>query len=116
MICPEVTSFSTRDHASYLRRGKRGRLLTGSTASAGVVTMYPTQAQGRVLSVLDGARGQWVPMRWLDTTPLLHEDDFPVVPSLIENGWAQHRLRAVQITESGLTALKAARRATRENR
>lgn len=45
-------------------------------------------------------------MKWLDSTHLLHEDDFPVVPSLIENGWAQHRLREVQITTAGSIALR----------
>jgi len=78
--------------------------------------MNPTQAQARVLTVLEGARGRWVPMRWLDTTPLLHEDDFPVVPSLIENGWAHHKLRSVQITQAGVAALQEVRGDTRAAR
>jgi hypothetical protein len=52
-------------------------------------------------------------MRWLDTTPLLHDDDFPVIPSLIENGWAQHKLRSVQITRAGMAALYEVRGETR---
>ena len=68
--------------------------------------MKPTAAQRRVLSVLEDAKGRWVHMRWLDSTHLLHEDDFPVVPSLIENGWVSHRLLEVQITQRGLAALR----------
>ena len=78
--------------------------------------MIPTQAQARVLGVLEGARGRWVPMRWLDTTSLLHEDDFPVVPSLVENGWADHRLRALQITRKGAAVLHEVRRESRQQR
>ena len=78
--------------------------------------MSPTQSQCRVLTVLEGARGRWVPMRWLDTTPLLQVDDFPVVPSLIENGWAAHKLRAVQITREGVQALNDVRKTAREQR
>lgn len=68
--------------------------------------MKPTPAQRRVLSVLEDAGGRWVHMKWLDSTHLLQEDDFPVVPSLIENGWVQHRLREVQITIAGSTVLR----------
>jgi hypothetical protein len=78
--------------------------------------MIPTQAQKRVLGVLEGARGRWVPMRWLDSTPLLQEDDFPVVPSLIENGWADHRLRSLQITRTGVAALHEMPGDTRQRR
>jgi hypothetical protein len=70
---------------------------------AGIMT--PSDAQRRVLQLLDNANGQWVHMRWLDSTPSLHEDDFPVVPSLLENGWAAHRSRQVQITPEGSRVL-----------
>ncbi|MFC5067653.1 hypothetical protein [Flaviflagellibacter deserti] len=70
--------------------------------------MNPTPEQGRILTILQRANGRWVSMRWLDTTPLLFEDDFPVVPSLIENGWAQHKLRSIQITPEGIEALERA--------
>jgi len=66
--------------------------------------MKPTWAQKRVLKVLLNERG-WVHMSWLDSTPMLHEDDFPVVPSLIENGWAAHKVRSIQITAEGVEAL-----------
>lgn len=69
--------------------------------------MKPTAAQSRVLAVLERTGGQWVHVKWLDSTPLLHEDDFPTLPSLIENGWVDHRLRSVQITPAGLKALQA---------
>ena len=78
--------------------------------------MNPTQAQRRLLTVLENARGRWVPMRWLDTTPLLHEDDFPVIPSLVENGWAAHKLRSIQITAAGVAALSEVRGDTRSER
>lgn len=68
--------------------------------------MNPTPEQTRILTILQNARGRWVSMRWLDTTPLLFEDDFPVVPSLIENGWAEHKLRSIQITAEGVEALE----------
>lgn len=68
--------------------------------------MKPTRAQKRVLKVLLKERG-WVHLSWLDSTPMLREDDFPVVPSLIENGWATHKLRSVQITPEGLEVLLA---------
>ena len=68
--------------------------------------MNPTPAQRRILTILRNARGRWVPMRWLDSTTLLLEDDFPVIPSLIENGWARHKLRSVQITPEGVEALE----------
>jgi hypothetical protein len=70
--------------------------------------MNPTPAQSRVLTILQNSGGRWVSMRWLDSTPLLFEDDFPVVPSLIENGWAEHKLRSIQITAEGLAALERA--------
>jgi hypothetical protein len=55
-------------------------------------------------------------MRWLDSTPLLQVDDFPVVPSLVENGWAAHKLRSLQITAAGVQALDAMRKAARAQR
>jgi hypothetical protein len=69
--------------------------------------MKPTQAQKRLLKVLLDEGGRWVHMSWLDSTPMLHEDDFPVVPSLIENGWAAHKVRSIQITPEGVAALEA---------
>ncbi len=70
--------------------------------------MNPTPEQARILTILQNSRGRWISMRWLDSTPLLFEDDFPVVPSLIENGWAQHKLRSLQITPEGVEALERA--------
>ncbi|MDX6805289.1 hypothetical protein [Terrihabitans rhizophilus] len=55
-------------------------------------------------------------MRWLDSTPLLQVDDFPVIPSLIENGWAAHKLRSLQITIEGIKALDGMRKTAREQR
>ncbi len=66
----------------------------------------PTRAQEQILEILLGTGGRWVPLRWLDSTPMLHEDDFPVVPSLIENGWAAYIRKSIQITPEGVAAMR----------
>jgi len=71
--------------------------------------MNLTDAQERVLALLSSIGGDWAHLRWLDNTPLLQEDDFITVPSLIENGWADYRLRSIRITESGLSVLARAK-------
>jgi hypothetical protein len=75
--------------------------------------MTPTDAQRRLLAVLDAAGGRWVHLKWLDRTPLLDADDFPTVPSLIENGWADYRVRSVRITQAGTAALLMGERQAR---